>query len=131
MHCMPDDNETDVLSISYFTNTANDLKKTCITSHRHRHSLHTCTHGHSISDHHVFCLGPLLLMFLAGGQKDNSKDLEKEEMYRQQQELLEARRSGSTLKDANARRQKVAVSSAATPAATTSATAPEGGGTRG
>jgi hypothetical protein len=67
-------------------------------------------------------------MFLAGGQKDNSKDLEKEEMYRQQQELLEARRSGSTLKDANARRQKVAVSSAATPAAATPAAAPEGRG---
>lgn len=46
------------------------------------------------------------------GKKDNSKDLEKEEMYRQQQELLEARRSGRALQDANSRRQKVAVSHA-------------------
>lgn len=42
------------------------------------------------------------------GKKDNSKDVEKEEMYRQQQELLEARRSGRTLQDANQRRAKVA-----------------------
>jgi hypothetical protein len=36
--------------------------------------------------------------------------MEKEEMFRQQQELLEARRSGRTLQDASARRQKVSVS---------------------
>jgi hypothetical protein len=34
-------------------------------------------------------------------------------MFRQQQELLEARRSGRTLQDASARRQKVSVSSSA------------------
>eukprot|EP00879_Flechtneria_rotunda_P002229 GHRR01002416.1.p1 GENE.GHRR01002416.1~~GHRR01002416.1.p1 ORF type:complete len:208 (+),score=54.95 GHRR01002416.1:1294-1917(+) len=41
------------------------------------------------------------------GQKDNSKDLEKEEMFRAQQEMLEARRSGKSLQGANERRRKV------------------------
>lgn len=45
------------------------------------------------------------------GKKDSSstdyRKEEKEEMFRQQQELLEARRSGRTLQDASARRQKV------------------------
>lgn len=52
-------------------------------------------------------------MLLCRGKKDgqkNQKDLEKEEMYRQQQEMLEARRSGTALQEANQRRAKVAVS---------------------
>lgn len=53
----------------------------------------------------------LLVCCDSAGQKDNSKDLEKEEMFRQQQELLEARRTGRTLQDASARRQKVSVGS--------------------
>lgn len=46
-------------------------------------------------------------------QEPSYRDVEKEEMFRQQQELLEARRSGRTMQDANARRQKVAVSGCA------------------
>lgn len=49
-----------------------------------------------------------LFGFGAKKEKEPSyRDMEKEEMFRQQQELLEARRSGRTLQDASARRQKV------------------------
>lgn len=51
----------------------------------------------------------LLTCAMLLGKKDDSKDFEKEEMFRQQQELLEARRSGKTLQDASARRQRVSV----------------------
>jgi hypothetical protein len=44
------------------------------------------------------------------GKKENPRDAEKEEMWRAQQELLEARRTGRTLEDASKRRQKVSVS---------------------
>jgi hypothetical protein len=46
------------------------------------------------------------------GKKDESKsykEYEKEEMFRAQQELLEARRSGKALDNANQRRKQVAV----------------------
>jgi len=46
---------------------------------------------------------------MLSGKRDDGKDFEKEEMFRQQQELLEARRSGKTLQDASARRQRVSV----------------------
>ena len=38
---------------------------------------------------------------------DGGKKAEKEEQYRMQQELLEARRTGSAIRDASKRRQKV------------------------
>lgn len=50
------------------------------------------------------------------GEK-SEKELQKEEMYRQQQEMLEARRSGTSLQEANQRRAKVAETVAARKAA--------------
>eukprot|EP00775_Hariotina_reticulata_P011521 gene11521-11664_t len=42
------------------------------------------------------------------GKKESGKDTEKEEMFRAQQEMLEARRAGKALQGANERRRKVA-----------------------
>jgi hypothetical protein len=58
------------------------------------------------------------------GKKNKEYEDEKEEQWKAQQDVLKARRTGDAIKDANVRRQQVAVSGRARGAACCSARVP-------